>query len=140
FAGMMVGLYRHTQNPNWIWIGTAALVGIVLSFWITVYQRTQITAKERPEEFASRMHGLLESRRENWLVLFGRHMYFMVRRAFLPYAVLFFAIIGRISILVKSVAIGANVFWVMCIYCMIAVMQRRSMADLRTANGLAPAK
>jgi hypothetical protein len=57
-----------------------------------------------------------EKRRSNWLLFIGRHTEFLIRRCFLPYALLLFALFNITNVAFILCAIGANAAWIIVLY------------------------
>lgn len=116
FAGIFWGLYRAGENPLWVWLGVATLAGIVSSASALSLHRHRLTAKSRPEEFLRRLYAHMEENRDKWPVRFARKCHFVGRRAFFPYALLAFVLLGQIRILAWMAVGGAQAFWILTLY------------------------
>ena len=57
-----------------------------------------------------------EKRRANPILYMGRNMEFMVRRCFMPYALLAFAALNILNVVFFLAAIGANFVWLISLY------------------------
>lgn len=73
-------------------------------------------ARDRPEQLLQIWQARAEHKRSNPLVYISRHTEFMVRRCFLPYALLFFAILNLTKVAFILSAIGSNIVWILALY------------------------
>ena len=115
FAGMTVGLMRSTGRRGYLAWGVLLLVGAVLSFIVTGLQRRQLT-NGRPEQLLRIWQAQAARRRSNPFLYFGRHTEFVVRRCFMPYALLAFALLNITQVAFVVAAIGANIVWLIALY------------------------
>jgi phosphatidylglycerophosphate synthase len=116
FAGMTIGLSRGAGGRGYLYLGALLVFGAVMSFVTTSMQRVRLTAAGRPEQLLGNWQREAERRRSNPFIYLARHTEFIVRRCFLPYAILFFAVFNISSIaFILSVA-GANVVWPIALY------------------------
>ena len=115
FAGMTIGLMRSTGMRSYLVWGVLLLVGAVLSFFITGMQRYRLT-NGRPEQLLGIWQAEADSRRSNPFLYFGRHTEFIIRRCFLPYALLFFALLNITQVAFILAAVGANIVWLIALY------------------------
>ena len=116
FAGMTIGLLRSTGSRVYLYLGCLLLFGAVMSFVTTAMQRARLTAAGRPEQLLGNWQREAERRRSNPLLFMARHTEFIVRRCFLPYAILFFAVFQIIPVAFILAAVGANVVWPIALY------------------------
>jgi hypothetical protein len=65
-------------------------------------------------------HKKAESRSSNPFLFLGRHTEFIIRRCFLPYAFLFFALFNITKWAFVAAAVGANVVWMIALYSYLA--------------------
>jgi phosphatidylglycerophosphate synthase len=115
FAGMTLGLLRGSHDGSYrIW-GGLLLFGAVLSFLVTGLQRHRLAAG-RPEQLLGIWQAQAASRLSNPFLYIGRHTEFIIRRCFLPYALLFFALFNITQVAFILSALGANVVWVIALY------------------------
>jgi phosphatidylglycerophosphate synthase len=130
FAGMAIGLIRNSQSRIYLVLAILLLVGAVVSFLVTGLGRQRLSA-ERPEDYLRVWQAQAESRRSNPLLYFGRYTEFIVRRCFLPYALLFFALLNITNVAFILSAVGANVVWLISLYSYLtfAVTRRSSLKD-----------
>jgi len=124
FGGMIVGFTR-TMGPEFTltW-GPALLFGAVASFLAVGYARQHFSA-DRPEAFLSIWQGKAEQRKSNPLLYVGRHCEFIIRRCFLPYAFLFFALFNILPFAFVATAVGANIVWCIALYSCFTLSRRR---------------
>jgi phosphatidylglycerophosphate synthase len=130
FAGMAIGLIRNSQSRTYLVLAIMLLVGAVVSFLVTGLGRQKLSAG-RPEDYLKVWQAQAESRRSNPLLYFGRYTEFIIRRCFLPYALLFFALLNITNVAFILSAIGANVVWLISLYTYLtfAVARRSSLKD-----------
>ena len=86
-----------------------------MSFFVTGLQRHRLTAG-RPEQLLTIWQTQAASRRSNPFLYIGRHTEFIIRRCFLPYALLFFALFNIMQVAFILSAVGANVVWLIALY------------------------
>ena len=115
FAGMTIGLVRSSGTRSYLVWGGLLLFGAVMSFFVTGLQRHRLTAG-RPEQLLTIWQTQAASRRSNPFLYVGRHTEFIVRRCFLPYALLFFALFNITQVAFILSAVGANVVWLIALY------------------------
>jgi phosphatidylglycerophosphate synthase len=116
FAGMTIGLLRSSGSRVFLYVGCLLLVGAILSFVTTAMQRVRLTSAGRPEQLLGNWQREAARRGSNPFVYMARHTEFIVRRCFLPYAILFFAVFRIVPVAFVLAAVGANVVWVMALY------------------------
>jgi phosphatidylglycerophosphate synthase len=115
FAGMTIGLVRSSGTKTYLVWGGLLIFGAVASFLVTGLQRHRLTAG-RPEQLLTIWQTQADSRRSNPLLYLGRHTEFIVRRCFLPYAILFFALFNITQVAFIFAAVGANIVWLIALY------------------------
>ena len=115
FAGMTIGLTRTSGNWSYLVWGGFLVSGAIASFLTTGLQRHQLTSG-RPEQYLGVWHKAADSRRSNPLLYLGRHTEFIIRRCFLPYVFLFFALFNIMNWLLVGATLGANVVWIIALY------------------------
>jgi len=91
------------------------LVGAAASFLMTGLQRHRMTSG-RPEQYLREWHRKAESRMSNPLLYLGRHTEFIIRRCFLPYLIMVFAVFGIMNWLLVGATLGANLVWMIALY------------------------
>lgn len=115
YTGMVIGMYRTTGSMAYPIAGILLGVGMLMSFIMTGYQRRYV-ARHRPEKYLSEWQKEMDAHRDNALYRFARRHEFLVRRSFLPYAILFFAIIDFMDFVLFMSALGANLVWTLALY------------------------
>jgi len=129
FSGMAIGLVRRSGSTYVVWT-ELLLAGAVLSFLVAGMGRRRI-AGARPEQYLGIWQAQAESRRSNPIMYIGRHCEFIIRRCFLPYALLAFAVLNITKVAFILSAIGANVVWFVSLYsyCAFAVAPASPATD-----------
>ena len=115
FTGMTIGLLRSSGMHLYLVWGGLLLFGALASFLVTGWQRHRLAAG-RPEQLLGIWHAQATRRRSNPFLYFGRHTEFIVRRCFLPYAILFFALFNITNVAFILAALGANLVWSIALY------------------------
>jgi len=115
FGGIAVGLTKTLEPVTVVAWGSWLLLGAVMSFLVTGFGRQRF-ANRRPEQYLAIWQAKAESRPFNPILYIGRNTEFIVRRCFLPYALLFFALLNMIKIAFFVSAIGANLVWLIALY------------------------
>jgi len=116
FVGMTIGLLRSSGARVYLCLGCVLAFGAVMSFVTTALQRRRLTAVGRPEHLLGNWQKEAERRSSNPLLYMARHTEFIVRRCFLPYAILFFAVFRIIPVAFVFAAAGANLVWPIALY------------------------
>jgi len=109
FTGMTIGLWRTHGSVAYPALGALLLFGAAISFLATGLQRHRL-AGNRPENYLT-VWQQQAGRQRDLLLWIGRHVEFVIRRSFLPYAFLFFAVCGLPSVAFIMCAFGANLVW-----------------------------
>jgi hypothetical protein len=81
------------------------------SFWTTSVHFVHTYQKSGPFWFPASTE-----RRSNPILYFGRYTEFIIRRCFMPYALLFFAVFDLTKVVFFLAAIGANLVWLISLY------------------------
>ena len=115
YAGMAIGLAWTLRNENYVILGALFFFGAITTFVISFMQRQRLT-NGRPEQLLEIWQKKAESRPSNPLLYIGRRLEFMIRRCFLPYALLFFAALNIIKIAFILSVVGVNVAWPIVLY------------------------
>jgi len=123
FVGMIIGLARSAGNPSLIGWSIAIFVGALITF-ITASAGRRKLSGNHPEQYLAVWHKEAESRSAGLLLNMGRYTEFIVRRCFLPYLFLVFAILNLMQVLLYMTAIGANVAWIVSLRSLIAYSSR----------------
>lgn len=116
FAGMTIGLLRTSGTRLYLVLGGLLVFGALISFLVSGLQRRRMTALNRPEQFLANWHAEATRRRTNPLIYLGRRTEFLVRRCFLPYAILVFALFNITHVAFILSVLGANIFWLIALY------------------------
>ncbi len=114
FAGITIGLWRGSGTQTYVVWGALFGCGALLSFIIIGFQRRRLVG--RPEQYLRVWHAQADSRRWNPLLYIGRHTEFIIRRCFLPYAILFFAVFNILKVAFVMSAVGVNLVWIIALY------------------------
>lgn len=115
FAGMAIGLARSTGNSAYLAWGGALLFGAVATVVVACFERSRLSSAH-PEQFLAVWQQKAERRSSNPLLYIGRRCEFIIRRCFLPYALLAFAVLNLSRMALYMTAIGANVAWIISLY------------------------
>src|SRR5262249_47388560 len=109
------GLVRESGSRSYLAWGALLIFGALTSFFATGLQRHHLTSG-RPEQYLGTWHKEAESRSLNPFLFLGRHTEFIIRRCFLPYAFLVFALFNVINVAFIIASLGANVVWIIALY------------------------
>jgi phosphatidylglycerophosphate synthase len=132
FVGMTIGLWRSSGSKSYLVCGGLLLFGAIASFLAIGWERHRL-AGERPEQLLKIWQGHAESRPSNPFLFFGRHLEFMTRRCFFPYALLVFALFNVMNVAFVISAIAANLVWPIALYSSRAFACPRKPPVARTA-------
>jgi phosphatidylglycerophosphate synthase len=132
FAGMAIGFFRSSGQRSYLVWGGLLFLGAVASFLTIGLQRHQLT-RGRPEQYLGIWQTQADSRPSNPLLYLGRNFEFVIRRCFLPYALLFFALLNVTRVAFILSAIGANLVWLIALY------SYRTFAAVQTSTVASPA-
>lgn len=114
-VGMTIGQWRSSGSDAYLVWGALLLVGAFASFVAVGWQRHQFAAG-RPEQFLSIWQSHAKKRSSNPILYAARHMEFLVRRCFFPYALVAFALLGIMKVAFVLSVIGANLVWPIALY------------------------
>lgn len=115
FAGMTIGLARTSGTRTYLVWGGFLLFGAAATILTSGLQRHRL-ASGSPDQFLRVWQKEADSRRANPFLYFGRQTEFIIRRCFLPYVILFFALFHIMNWLLIAGAVGANVAWTISLY------------------------
>ncbi len=115
FAGMTIGLVRSSGDSAFAIWGMLLLFGAAATMLLAWFERRRLSGK-RPEQFLAVWQKNAECRSSNPLLYLGRKCEFIIRRCFLPYALLAFALLNLNWLALYMSAIGANVAWIISLY------------------------
>jgi phosphatidylglycerophosphate synthase len=127
FAGLTIGLVRSSGNRSYLQWGGLLLLGVIASAVMTGLQRHQLSSG-RPERYLLEWHKKADSRSSNPLLYLGRHTEFIIRRCFLPYVILFFALFGVMNWFLIGATVGANIVWIVASYSYLTFTPSRTTA------------
>ena len=134
FTGMSIGLWRSSGSGTYLVCGGLLVFGSVASFIALGLERRRL-ASGRPEQLLKIWQTHAESRPSNPFLYFGRHLEFMTRRCFFPYALLFFALFDIMNVAFVISAIAANLVWPIALYSSLAFAKpKRQMVENRAAS------
>lgn len=115
FAGMAIGLVRSSGNLAFgVW-GAVLLFGAAATMLLAWFERSRLSGSH-PEQFLAVWQKKAEGRSSNPLLYLGRRCEFIIRRCFLPYALLAFAVLNLTQLALYMSAIGANIAWIVSLY------------------------
>jgi len=117
--GMTIGQWRTSGSKSYLLWGSVLLFGALGSFLAVGWQRRRL-ATRRPEQLLGIWQGHLEKRSSNPLLYAARHLEFIVRRCFFPYALVVFALLGIMNVAFLLSVVGANIVWPVALYSAIA--------------------
>ena len=132
FGGMTIGLLQGSGMRVYLVWGGLLFFGAVLSFLVTGLQRHRL-ATDRPEQYLRIWQAKASSRQSNPFLYLGRQTEFIIRRCFLPYPLLVFAILNLTQVGLILSALGANVVWPIALY------SYCTFTSVRTAKVVSPA-
>lgn len=110
FAGMAIGLTRSNGNPAYLVWGGVLLVGAATTFLVSGMERQRLSGAH-PEQFLAVWQKKAENHLSNPLLFVGRYTEFIIRRCFLPYALLVLAVLNLTWLALCMSAVGANLAW-----------------------------
>jgi phosphatidylglycerophosphate synthase len=115
FAGMSLGLSRSRGTDAYLIWGGFLLLGAIASFLVVGFARHYFTSSH-PEQFLNVWQRKAERQKSNPLMYLARNTEFIIRRCFLPYALLAFAVFNLIRFAFIASAVGANLVWIIALY------------------------
>jgi len=138
FVGMTVGLVRSTGKTSYLTWGGMLLLGAIATFVLASIGRKRLSG-QRPEQYLAVWQKKAESQIANPLAYIGRHLEFIIRRCFLPYALLAFALLNLTWIPICVGAVGANLAWIISAYSVIAFSPKEAKPGTLSASSAAAA-
>ncbi|HXJ87853.1 MAG TPA: lysylphosphatidylglycerol synthase domain-containing protein [Candidatus Binatia bacterium] len=127
FGGMSLGLTRTFGNRSYLAWGALLGFGAMTSF-LTVGFMRQHFARADPEKFLTIWQKKAEGRKTNPLLYLGRQCEFIIRRCFLPYALLGFALLNITEVAFIATAVGSNVVWLIALYSSITLSGKQRLS------------
>ncbi|MBV9502748.1 MAG: CDP-alcohol phosphatidyltransferase family protein [Acidobacteriaceae bacterium] len=128
FAGLTLGLMKSSGSDIWLAWGGVLLFGAVMTFLATAFSRHRL-AQRRPEDLLRIWQSQADTRKSNSLLFIGRRTEFLVRRCFMPYALLAFAVLNFTKLAFILCAVGSNVAWIVSLYsCFVFTASKRRIA------------
>ncbi len=124
FGGMSLGLARSRGTDVYLIWGALLGFGALTSFLTVGFMRQRFSASH-PEKFLAVWQEKAETRLTNPLLYLGRHTEFIIRRCFLPYAFLGFALLNITRFAFLGAAIGSNLVWLIALYSCITLSGKR---------------
>jgi phosphatidylglycerophosphate synthase len=115
FAGMSIGLTKSRGTEAYLVWGGFLLFGALASF-LAVSSARHRFASSQPEKFLDLWQKKADKQTTNPLMYLARNTEFIIRRCFLPYALLAFAALNLIRFAFIASAVGANVVWIVALY------------------------
>src|SRR5271157_2733571 len=115
FVGMSIGLTRSRGTEAYLVWGGFLFVGAVASF-LAVGSARHRFASSHPEKFLDLWQKKADKQKRNPLMYIARQTEFIIRRCFLPYALLAFAVLNIMHVAFIASAIGANLVWIIALY------------------------
>ena len=115
FVGMSIGLTRSRGTEAYLVWGGLLIIGAVASF-LAVGSARHRFASSHPEKFLDLWQKKADKQKGNPLMYIARQTEFIIRRCFLPYALLAFAVLNIVHIAFIASAIGANLVWIFALY------------------------
>ena len=115
FVGMSIGLTRSRGTEAYLLWGGVLIVGAVTSFLVIGSARHRL-ASSHPEKFLDSWQKKADKQKRNPLMYVARQTEFIIRRCFLPYALLAFAVLNIVHVAFIATAIGANLVWTIALY------------------------
>jgi phosphatidylglycerophosphate synthase len=115
FVGMSVGLTRSRGSEAYLVWGGLLLFGAVASF-LAVGSARHRFASTHPEKFLDLWQKKADNQKRNPLMYIARQTEFIIRRCFLPYAFLAFAVLNIMQVAFIATAVGANLVWIIALY------------------------
>jgi uncharacterized protein (TIRG00374 family) len=115
FAGMSIGLTKSRGTEAYLAWGGILLFGAVASF-LAVGSARHRFASSHPERFLVLWQKKADKQTTNPLMYLARNTEFIIRRCFLPYAILAFAVLNLTHFFFLGSAVGANMVWMIALY------------------------
>jgi hypothetical protein len=136
---LAIGLARSTGKSSFLVWGGVLMVGAVLTFIMASLGRQRLSGAH-PEQYLAVWQENAEKRSSNPFLYFGRYTEFIVRRCFLPYALLVLALFKLTNAAIFCGAIGANVAWIISLYSYYAFSPREGATPTISVSSTAATK
>ena len=131
-VGMTIGQWRSSASDAHLVWGGFLLMGALASFFTVRWQRRRLAAG-RPEQLLRIWHSRAERRSSNPFFYAARHVEFMARRCFFPYAVAF-ALLGIMKAAFILSVINANLVWPVALYSLRTFSEAKPAVGASTAS------
>jgi phosphatidylglycerophosphate synthase len=128
FVGMSIGLTRSRGTEAYLVWGGALIIGALASF-LAVGSARHRFASSHPEKFLDLWQKKADKQKRNPLMYIARQTEFIIRRCFLPYALLAFAVLNIMHVGFIASAIGANLVWIIALYSYRVISTRSSVVS-----------
>jgi phosphatidylglycerophosphate synthase len=110
FGGITIGLSR--QHGRWeLRLGAALLVGTVLSFVVTNFQRKRATTADRPNEYLGKFYRMLEDDKSNWISRQVRQLHAFLKRGVLIIYLCIFTFLNLVPLFFFLAMLGSHLTW-----------------------------
>jgi len=133
FAGMSIGLAKNRGTDAYLVWGGFLLFGAVASF-LAVGSARHRFASSQPEKFLDLWQKKADKQTRSPLMYLARNTEFIIRRCFLPYALLAFAVLNLTRFFFIGSAVGANMVWMIALYSYHKLSRPSSLAASPTGN------
>ena len=133
FAGMSIGLAKSRGTEAYLVWGGFLLWGAVASF-LAVGSARHWFASSQPEKFLDLWQKKADKQTRSPLMYLARNTEFIIRRCFLPYALLAFAVLNLTRFFFIGSAVGANMVWMIALYSYHKLSRPSSLAASPTGN------
>jgi uncharacterized protein (TIRG00374 family) len=133
FAGMSIGLTKSRGTEAYLVWGGFLLFGAVASF-LAVGSARHRFASSQPEKFLDLWQKKADKQTRSPLMYLARNTEFIIRRCFLPYALLAFAVLNLTRFFFLGSAIGANIVWMIALYSYHKLSRPSSLAASPAGN------
>ena len=127
FGGMSLGLARTFGGKFYLEWGAVLGFGAITSFLTVGFLRQHFSAAH-PEKFLTIWQKKAESRKTNPMLYVGRNLEFIIRRCFLPYALLAFSLLNLTKFAFVATAIGSNIVWLIALYSSITLSGKQRVS------------
>jgi phosphatidylglycerophosphate synthase len=115
FGGITIGLYRQYGGRE-LWVGTALLIGTVLSVAITSLGRKRATTADRPNEYLGKLYKMMEADSSNWISRAARQAQAFQKRGVMIHYVVLFTVLGGLPLLFYLATLGSHLTWTLSLY------------------------